>query len=89
MTLTKDELWELRQEIVLNSLFTKDYSNSFEVPDYVCHTFFDGYVMELYLLSDDDNFQSDDLFDVIEKYDNKDNLYNYYSQLEGYPLYLL
>ena len=83
------ELWELRQEIVLNSLFTSDYQNSFGINEEVVQNFFDSYMKELgYLLEEkvgkeeikkmSDNKYYDELF----KLDNKENLYNYYCSCE-------
>lgn len=41
---TKEELWELRRQIVLGSVFVRDYRNSFGVPEDMCCAFFDGYL---------------------------------------------
>lgn len=41
--LSKDELWALRKEIVLNSLFVSDYRNSFGISPKSACDFFDGY----------------------------------------------
>ena len=51
--LTQDELWALRKEIVLNSLFVHDYRNSFGIsPKSACYLF-DGYVSFLEELADE------------------------------------
>lgn len=84
--LTKKQLKMLRGDIVLNSLFIKDYSNNlFIKKENVC-AFFDGYMEYLYELAHDDNYNSDDVNDVIKEYDNINNLYNYYLMFEYDPL---
>ena len=42
--MTKDELWALRQEIKLGSLFYADYRNSFDIDEHPVCDFFDGYL---------------------------------------------
>ena len=80
---TKEELWQLRNQIVLNSLYLKDYSNLFEIPEDICHDFFEGYVEELCLQAKDDDFEGEDIIDVFNKYDTPENLYNYYTSCEN------
>ena len=42
--LTKEQLWALRQEIVLNSLYVADYRNSDGFDEHKVCDFFEGYV---------------------------------------------
>ena len=42
--LTKEQLWQLRQEVVLNSLLTAHFRNSFHFAPRPTQDFFDGYV---------------------------------------------
>ena len=71
--MTKKELKQLRKEIVLNSLFIKDYSNSFGIdPEKVC-IFFDGYLEDL-----SNKYNTRDL-DIVLKHDNINNLWSYYN----------
>lgn len=51
--LTQDELWALRKEIVLNSLFIHDYRNSFGISPKSACDFFDGYVSFLEELAEE------------------------------------
>lgn len=51
--LTQDELWALRKEIVLNSLFIHDYRNSFGISPKSACDLFDGYVSFLWDLAED------------------------------------
>ena len=80
---TQVELWQLRNEIVLNSLYLKDYSNSFEIPEDVCYNFFEGYVEELCLQAEDEGFKYEDIIDVFNKYDTPENLHYYYATCEN------
>lgn len=41
---TKNELEQLRQDIVLNSIFTDDYKNRFDISPEFIQDFFDGYI---------------------------------------------
>lgn len=76
-TLNKNQLWQLRQEIVLNSLFLNDYENSFGINARECCDFFDGYVEDLVDMARERNIKTDSILDIIELFDNADNLYNY------------
>ena len=83
--LTKNQLKTLRNDVVLNSLFLKDYSNNLYIKnDNVC-AFFDGYMEYLNELAKNDAF-SGDVIDIITKYDNINNLYNYYLMFDSDPL---
>lgn len=84
--LTKKEIKTLRNEIVLNSLYTNDYKNSLHIKSKTAMMFFDSYMEYLYEIAHDDNFNSDDVIDVINKYDTLDNLYNYYLCYDDDPL---
>ena len=74
--LTKNQLKQLRKEIVLNSLYLKDYSNSLYIKEKTACAFFDSYIEYLYEIATEDQFKSKDILDVIDRYDNIDNLYN-------------
>ena len=75
--LGKIQLWRLRQDIVLNSLFINDYQNRYGIePKEVCY-FMDGYVEHLCMLAEENGVKTDDIGDIIRLFDNKDNLYNY------------
>lgn len=68
--LGRDELWSLRNEVVLNSLFIHDYDNSLGYdPEDICE-FFDGYLDYLSELSGEKDIEK-----LIEKHDNPDNLW--------------
>ena len=76
--LTKEQLWKLRQEIVLGSLYTHDYDNSFGIdPSAVC-SFFDSFIED----SQVDDFGKP-IDREVEEYDNAEDLYNYYRSCEN------
>ncbi len=68
---TKNDLWALRNEISLGSLFVYDYENSFNLDPHTVSDFFDGYVD--YLDNECggiDNDSIDNLFDWFCCYDD-------------------
>lgn len=79
--LTKNQLKQLRNEISLNSVFLKDYSNSFYIKEKTVCAFFESFLEYI-----DELAPGMDFYDAIEKYDNIDILYNYYldSCIDGY-----
>ena len=97
--LTEKSLPELRQDIVLNSLFVSDYENRFNIsPRQVCD-FFDGYVSFLEELIKEDGkmpiCKGDTIQDQIEygneydklmvEYDNTENLKAWYGCFDTNP----
>ena len=46
-TMSAKKLWELRQEIVLNSVFLADYRNSQGLDEHIVCNFFDGYLEQI------------------------------------------
>lgn len=46
-TMSAKKLWELRQEIVLNSVFLADYRNSQGLDEHAVCSFFDGYLEQI------------------------------------------
>ena len=84
MPLTKKQLHQLRKDIVLNSLFIKDYDNSLGIDAKKIYYFFDGFVDNIFTIAKENNEKTD--FDaVLKKYDNIDTLYNYYMGLDFDP----
>lgn len=79
--MTKQELKQLRNEIILNSLYTSDYENSFDINPRQVQDFFDGWLEYCYLENEDylsefdDNQYFDELFKIAN---NIDNLVDYY-----------
>lgn len=76
--LTKEQLWKLRKEIRLGSIYIDDYKNSFGIePQSVCN-FFDSFIEDAQQ-DDDGSFNNRN----IKEFDNADELYNYYLSCEN------
>lgn len=87
MTMTKTNLWNLRTEIVLGSLYTSDYENTFHILPIIVQSFFDGYIEYLWELAEENNKKADiDFENLIEIYDNADNLEGWYYCFDEDPL---
>ena len=76
--LTKEQLWKLRQEIVLGSLYTHDYDNSFGIDPSAVYNFFDSFIEDSQV---DDYGRPNNR--KTEEYDNAEDLYNYYRSCEN------
>lgn len=75
--MTKQELQQLRNEIVLNSLYTDDYTNSFDIPARQVQDFFDGWIE--YCSEDIEYTNYTDYYNqLFDKANNIDNLVDYY-----------
>ncbi len=86
---TKEDLQNLRNEIVLNSLFVSDYNNSFGISAKSVCDFFDSYMDFIDEMAKEDGFkygyQSEHTFDeFFEKYDTIDNLMEWYGCYEDF-----
>lgn len=77
--MTKEELGELRKEIVLNSLFSKAYENSFDISAEKVQAFFDGFVEDSWEQASALGKEED--WDKI--FDNPDSIYDYYCSVES------
>lgn len=86
--LTYEQLKQLRGEIVLNSIFVKDYSNSLGIdPQRVCD-FFEGYLEYKMICFSEDNpkatpKQKDRYFDKVLQENDIQDMYDYYQSIEG------
>ena len=92
--MTKQELQQLRNEITLNSLYTSDYNNSFNIDPRQVQDFFDSYLENCeYIPNDNGDMLCDMDLSYTDYYDtlftianNIDNLYDYYLSFEEDPL---
>lgn len=75
--MTRQELEKLRNEITLNSLYTSDYENSFNIPARQVQDFFDGW---LEYCGEDIEYTIDTDYHntLFDKANNIDNLVDYY-----------
>lgn len=83
---TKEDLWALRKEIVVNSIHFDDYRNSFGIDKYSVSNFFDSYLdyLEELMLFDGKEDANDKFFDYLDEYDNSDNLLEFYNTYETF-----
>lgn len=86
--MTSEQLWALRKQIRLGSLYYSDYQNTFGIDCRVVCDFFDSYLSYLEELMADDSadYKDEDFFALLPLYDTPDNLQNWYGCYESDPL---
>lgn len=80
----KNKLWNIRNDIVLNSLYYSDYENRYGYDTHMICDFFDGYldyINEL-MKENNQNIHTDYFFHLLPLYDTKENLWNWYCMIE-------
>jgi hypothetical protein len=75
--LTKSELWELRNEIELDSIYISEFKNSFGYHPYSVCMFFDGYLSYLQELAESE-FENPTYFDALSL-DSAERLYDWFN----------
>ena len=82
-TLNKEELWQLRQQCVVGSLYIADYTNNFNIDEKDVCAFFEGY--ESYI---DELIQEkgkvDDYFNEFKKLDTPDTLESWHNCFDDF-----
>ena len=73
------ELWALRKQIVVNSVFLADYENQYGIDTVSLCNFFDGYYSFIWELAEEDHGKNLEHSFVIDNYDTEENLYNWYN----------
>ena len=81
---TQDDLWALRQQIVLNSLFIADYRNDFEIDENSVCEFFDSFISYAQELEKEDGYENESIEEFFERYDNPDDLWEWYCCYEDF-----
>ena len=86
--MSEENLWKLRQEIKLGSLFIADYRNSFGVDPHKVYDFFDGFLefVEEEMREDHPGFNDAAFWELLPDYDTPEYLLDWYSCFEGDPL---
>ena len=69
-----DDLWNLRQQIVLNSLFIADYRNNMGIDENSVCEFFDGFMSYITELGREAGIPDEEWTEFWAKYDNKEYL---------------
>lgn len=75
------QLWRLRKDIRLNSIFLFDYHNRYEIPVKEAYDFFMGYLdfLEELMKEEIPNYNPNNFWDYIDLFDTKHNLLEWYS----------
>jgi hypothetical protein len=68
-----DELWSLRKQVTLGSIYNADYNNDFNFDEHCVAYFFDGYLEYLEELSEEQGIKTP------MSLDNKDNLWAWFN----------
>lgn len=74
------QIQKLRKQIVLCSIYLADYINTYEIDENETCVFFDGftdYLSEL-MQENETDYNGDKFFDLLPKYDNAENLKEYF-----------
>lgn len=79
------DLWKLRMEIPLGSLYVRDYENSFGfTADSVCN-FFDGFLSFIEEIAIEENGSGVKWDDIIDEYDTEEYLLEWWYCFEEFP----
>ena len=80
---SKQDLEQLRKEIVLNSLYISDYNNSFNIDPHSVCDFFDGFISYMEELASEinPNITYDEMFETL---DNTETLFEWYLCYEDF-----
>ena len=86
--LSQTDLWKLRQEIPLGSLFVADYRNGFGIDPHKVSDFFDGFqeFVEEAMREDHPGFDDKDFWELLPDYDTPEYLLDWYYCFEEDPL---
>ena len=86
--MSEENLWKLRQEIKLGSLFIADYRNSFGVDPHKVCDFFDGFLefVEEEMQVDYSSYDDAAFWELLPDYDTPEYLLDWYSCFEEDPL---
>lgn len=88
MWLSKEQLWKLRRQIVLGSLYYSDYVNTFGIDPHLVCDFFDSFLsfVEEQMQVDIPNYVDRYFFNLLPVYDNAERLLEWYACYEANPL---
>lgn len=79
---SKEDLKQLRSEVVLNSIWYSDYTNSFGIKEKSVAYFFDGYYEYLCELAEEE--MGSTTHEDVLKLDNLDNLYGWWNCFDDF-----
>ena len=76
----KSKLWNIRKDIILNSIYFDDYKNRYGYDTRMICNFFDGFLeyIEELMIENKQNIHPSYFYDLLPLYDNKETLWNWY-----------
>lgn len=86
--MSEENLWKLRQEIKLGSLFVSDYRNSFGIDPHKVCDFFEGFLefVEEKMREDHPGSDDKDFWELLPDYDTPEYLLDWYYCFDEDPL---
>lgn len=77
---SKEDLWKLRCEVIVNSPYLSDYHNSFGLDTNSVYDFFDSWLSYMQSEMEEDGHKDagDKFFDYFDQYDNAETLEQWY-----------
>ncbi len=81
---TQAELWELRGQIVLGSIYVADHRNDFGIDEHSVCDFFDSFLSYIEDLAREEGNGNLDWDEIIKMYDNPETLWDFYWRYEDF-----
>ena len=83
---SKEDLWALRNEVVVNSPYLSDYQNSFGLDTHSVYDFFDSWLSYMQSEMEEDGHKDagDKFFGYFDQYDNADFLWSWFMCYEDF-----
>ena len=75
---TKEDLWALRQQVVLNSCFIADYRNTFGIDEHSAADLFEGFVDYMTEEEKEDGYENESVEEFFDRYDKPEFLWEWY-----------
>lgn len=83
---TKDDLWQLRKEVLIGSIFYDDYNNSLGIDCHSASDFFDGWLdfVREDMKEDIEDYDERKFFKYLKDYDNAESLERWFLCFEDF-----
>lgn len=83
--LTNEVILDLRKQIVLNSIYLRDYENDYNFDPKEVITFFDGYLDYIGEIMEEDGISDEEFWERLPDYDNEKYLLGWYDCFDKNP----
>ena len=83
--LTTEVILDLRKQIVLNSIYLRDYENDYNFDPKEVITFFDGYLDYIGEIMEEDGISDEEFWERLPDYDNEKYLLGWYDCFDENP----